>query len=121
MTTDPRVGRRVRLSYCADEHTRLEPGARGTVTFIDSMGTVHVRWDDGHQLGLVHEAGDRFDFIDECERCGGVLKYVADFGAPGVGQSWECPNGHHYQRLGASFHLIDADHPVVELDPEGER
>jgi hypothetical protein len=68
MTTDPRIGRRVRLVHCGDEHTRLEPGALGTVTFIDSMGTVHVRWDDGHQLGLVYEAGDRFDFVREGEQ-----------------------------------------------------
>lgn len=47
------VGDRVRLEVCLDAHTRLRPGATGTVTLIDSLGTVHVDWDDGHRLGLV--------------------------------------------------------------------
>lgn len=54
------VGRRVRLVSCSDPYTRLQPGAEGTVTLVDGVGTVHVRWDDGHQLGLIHEAGDRW-------------------------------------------------------------
>jgi hypothetical protein len=28
------------------------PGDEGTVKFTDSLGTVHVRWDRGFQLGL---------------------------------------------------------------------
>jgi Domain of unknown function (DUF4314) len=28
------------------------PGDEGTVLFTDSLGTVHVRWDRGFQLGL---------------------------------------------------------------------
>jgi Domain of unknown function (DUF4314) len=47
------VGDRVELVYTSDPYTRLEPGARGTVTFVNSLGTEHVRWDDGHSLGLV--------------------------------------------------------------------
>lgn len=57
------VGRRVKLVRCTDEYTRLAPGAEGTVTFVDSMGTVHVRWDDGSQLGLVTEAGDLYELV----------------------------------------------------------
>jgi Domain of unknown function (DUF4314) len=53
------VGDRVRLVACTDEHTRLEPGALGTVSFIDDLGTVHVAWDSGARLGMVAEAGDR--------------------------------------------------------------
>lgn len=48
-----RVGDRVELVACDDPYTRLRPGERGTVTLIDSLGTVHVRWDSGAQLGLV--------------------------------------------------------------------
>ncbi len=57
------VGRRVRLVSCSDPYTRLQPGAEGTVTLVDGVGTVHVRWDDGHQLGLIHEAGDRWEVL----------------------------------------------------------
>ncbi len=42
-----------RNGYPHDEWTWLRPGALGTVTVIDDLGTVHVRWDDGGTLGLV--------------------------------------------------------------------
>ena len=58
------VGDRVRLVRCSDPFTRLTPGSEGTVTFVDDMGTVHVRWDDGHSLGLVAEAGDQWEVLD---------------------------------------------------------
>jgi hypothetical protein len=31
----------------------LGPGDEGTVLFTDSLGTVHVKWDAGGQLGLI--------------------------------------------------------------------
>ena len=46
-------GRRVRLISCDDPHTRLQPGTRGRVTFVDGLGTIHVAWDDGSRLGLI--------------------------------------------------------------------
>jgi len=57
----PQPGDRVRLTTITDDSTTLKPGALGTVTSIDGTGTVHVRWDDGRQLGLVPEAGDCFE------------------------------------------------------------
>jgi hypothetical protein len=59
----PLVGKRVRLIRCDDPYTHLEPGTTGTVGFVDDMGTVHVRWDDGHYLGLVESVGDRFEVL----------------------------------------------------------
>lgn len=53
MKQDPRVGKRVRLIYCADTYARNPPGLEGEVTFIDDTGTLHVRWDNGSTLGLV--------------------------------------------------------------------
>lgn len=32
----------------------LLPGAQGTVTAVDSIGTVHVKWDCGSTLGLIY-------------------------------------------------------------------
>ena len=46
-------GRRVRLDHTSDPHTDLRPGATGTVRLVDSLGTVHVKWDGGSSLGLV--------------------------------------------------------------------
>lgn len=48
-----RVGDRVRLIYTNDPYTELRSGAMGTVDFIDDMGTVFVKWDDGSALGLL--------------------------------------------------------------------
>lgn len=54
----------MRLVICDDPHARwLRPGDTGTVTSVDDLGTVHVRWDDGSSLGLVAEAGDEFEII----------------------------------------------------------
>ncbi len=47
------IGRRVELVRSTDEYTKLSPGERGTVSSVDDMGTVHVVWDNGSQLGLV--------------------------------------------------------------------
>lgn len=64
MTT---VGDRVELVRCDDPYTKLRPGTKGTVTFIDDMGTVAVDWDDGSHLGLVRSAGDRWRVIKKEE------------------------------------------------------
>ncbi len=59
-----REGQRIELVRCTDLWTKLPPGATGTVVFVDSLGTVHVKFDNGVQLGLVAAAGDRFKIID---------------------------------------------------------
>lgn len=59
------VGDRVELVRCTDEYTKLKPGELGTVTFIDSMGTVMVNWDSGAKLGLIREAGDDWKVIKD--------------------------------------------------------
>jgi hypothetical protein len=59
-----KAGDRVRLLSCTDTYTRLTPGTKGTVSFVDSLGTVHVKWDDGHSLGLIPGV-DRFQLVTE--------------------------------------------------------
>jgi hypothetical protein len=54
------VGKRVRLIACTDPYTKLKSGEEGTVDFVDDIGTVFVKWDNGSNLGLVEEAGDQF-------------------------------------------------------------
>lgn len=53
MSSPVEIGDRVRLLSVSDDWTDLKPGALGTVTFIDALGTVHVDWDSGSNLGLV--------------------------------------------------------------------
>ena len=57
-------GTRVMLIRLSDPYTNLRQGDRGTVTFVDDIGTIHVRWDCGSSLGVVF--GE-----DECRRIEG--------------------------------------------------
>ncbi len=46
-------GDRVRLISTTDQFTELLHGDLGTVRRIDALGTIHVAWDSGSNLGLV--------------------------------------------------------------------
>jgi hypothetical protein len=46
-------GIRVMLLKMDDPYSKLQPGAKGTVTGVDDMGTIHVSWDSGSSLGVV--------------------------------------------------------------------
>lgn len=46
------VGKRVRLISC-DDPWPPPAGTLGTVTSVDDVGTVHVKWDNGSRLGMV--------------------------------------------------------------------
>ena len=52
-TSSIKPGDRIRLVVITDELTRLRPGTLGTVSCVDDLGTIHVAWDSGEQLGLV--------------------------------------------------------------------
>ena len=57
-------GARVELAKMNDPYrTDLVPGCKGTVRFVDDMGTIHVSWDIGSSLGVVY--GE-----DACRRIG---------------------------------------------------
>ena len=55
------AGTRVELIRMSDPYTNLRQGDRGTVTLVDDIGTIHVKWDSGSTLGVVF--GE-----DECRR-----------------------------------------------------
>lgn len=48
------TGTRVELVHMDDPYTSLTVGDKGTVRFIDDMGTVHINWDCGSSLGAVY-------------------------------------------------------------------
>ena len=56
--TEALRGHRIRLISTTDPHTRLHPGALGTVLGTDSQGTLLVHWDDGSRLGLIPDEDD---------------------------------------------------------------
>ncbi len=47
------AGTRVELRAMEDQYTKLKPGDRGTVDFVDDTGTIFVKWDSGSSLGVV--------------------------------------------------------------------
>jgi len=68
------IGKRVELIGCHDPYTRLEPGARGSIAFVDAIGTVFVDWDNGASLGLIPGV-DSWLVVnqDSCHECGSIL------------------------------------------------
>lgn len=47
-------GTRIELIKMDDPYSTLKTGDKGTVAFIDDIGTIHVNWDKGSSLGLVY-------------------------------------------------------------------
>ena len=47
-------GCRVELVSMNDPYTKLKPGDQGLVEFVDDIGTVHIRWDNGSTLGAAY-------------------------------------------------------------------
>ena len=46
-------GTRIELICMKDPYAPVPAGTRGTVKFIDSMGTLFPEWDNGRSLGVV--------------------------------------------------------------------
>lgn len=57
-------GQRVRLIRMSDPYTKLRPGDEGVVVIVDSIGTIHVDWDNGSTLGVAF-GEDRCELIEE--------------------------------------------------------
>jgi hypothetical protein len=47
-------GLRVELVRMNDPYSKLKPGDRGTVDFVDDTGTIFCTWDCGSTLGVVY-------------------------------------------------------------------
>ena len=46
-------GTRIELISMKDPYAPVPSGKRGTVKFVDSMGTIFPEWDNGRTLGIV--------------------------------------------------------------------
>ena len=46
-------GTRIELLSMSDSYTPVPSGTRGTVKFVDSLGTIFPEWDNGRTLGVV--------------------------------------------------------------------
>lgn len=47
-------GTRIELVSMNDPYSKLKPGDRGTVRFVDDAGTIHPLWDCGSTLGIAY-------------------------------------------------------------------
>ena len=59
-------GTRIELISMEDPYAPIEPGTKGTVDYIDDMGTIHMQWDNGRTLGLVPEEDTFIKIEEEC-------------------------------------------------------
>ena len=46
-------GTRIELLSMSDSYAPVPSGTRGTVKFVDSIGTIFPEWDNGRSLGVV--------------------------------------------------------------------
>ena len=48
------AGCRVELIIMNDPYRPMPEGLKGTVSYVDDTGTIHVHWDNGSSLGVVY-------------------------------------------------------------------
>ena len=58
------AGTRVQLDSMGDDPNPVPNGTKGTVSFVDDIGTVFVNFDNGRSLGICPEV-DKFHKITE--------------------------------------------------------
>ena len=46
-------GTRIEVISMENDPRPIEPGTKGTVDFVDSIGTIHCTFDNGRKLGLI--------------------------------------------------------------------
>jgi hypothetical protein len=46
-------GKRIELISMSSDPQPIAPGTKGTVAFVDSLGTLHMKWDNGRTLGVI--------------------------------------------------------------------
>ena len=57
-------GSRIEVTVMRDDPDPIPPGTRGTVNFVDDIGTVHCTFDNGRQLGVC-PSKDSFHLVKE--------------------------------------------------------
>lgn len=58
------AGTRIKLINMDDPWHPVEPGTEGTVHFVDDIGQIHMKWDNGRTLALV-PGQDEFEIINK--------------------------------------------------------
>ena len=55
-------GTRIKLTKTMDDIQPILANQKGTVLFVDDIGTLHMKWDNGRGLGIVVDE-DEFEMI----------------------------------------------------------
>lgn len=56
------VGTKLKLLSMQDPHSPVPSGTEGEVVYIDSIGTLKMKWDNGRTLGII-VSEDSFEVI----------------------------------------------------------
>ena len=56
------IGKRIRINYMEDPYP-VPQGTEGTISGIDGIGQIQVKWDNGSTLSVIEEI-DNFDILD---------------------------------------------------------
>jgi hypothetical protein len=62
MNNNELKGRRIRIYEMADPQA-VPSGTMGTITHVDGIGQIHVKWDNGSTLAVVPEE-DKYEIIN---------------------------------------------------------
>lgn len=82
-------------------------------------GSPSVLLDRDHERLLTcDDCGFIFSIV-RCPTCTQRMTFGGDYGAPGVGQAWTCPTGHHWTKLAEN--LFPAEDGPFELTAEDVR
>ena len=65
-------GTRIRLNYMKDSQA-VPSGTEGSVVMVDSIGQIHMKWDNGRTLALVPDE-DSFSVIPQKQAQGMVMQ-----------------------------------------------
>lgn len=60
----PLIGRRVHLIEMVDDPLPVPPHAEGTIRHVDSLGQLHVIWDNGRKVAVI-PGHDRYEILPE--------------------------------------------------------
>lgn len=47
------VGTRIEMISMDDPYSPIEPGTQGTIDYVDDVGTLHCKFDNGRTLGVI--------------------------------------------------------------------
>jgi hypothetical protein len=56
------IGKRILINYMDDPYP-VPQGTEGTISGIDGIGQIQVKWDNGSTLSVIEEIDD-FDILD---------------------------------------------------------